>query len=516
MAGAALLAAAATLFSACGGDSDGAGTPTTSATGVTSPTAASGSPAASVTTAATPAADLKLLKVSPDNGAIGTAFTITGEGLPAGKEMEFFWATAEGSWKLTTGPENIQFNNKVFAPKRLSLGKATVGADGKVTAPVVAPSDYGEVHDIFGAVAGQDVAKAGFRVMRKVTVTPESGPLGTPITIKVTGLGYGQFNSTIAIRYDNMPTGIVTAVTTRGTATAVIRAAGKAGQHVIDVEHGARSVPYLNNQQSGTANIPDWQFRFTVTDDKTLPPAVIDWPDDRAVISDAAAPRTTSSGKAGSAKLTTEPKSGPILSNVTVKATGLKPNTAAELFYVTARGNRVNPSGWALTEVSLGKATSGADGSLEAKVQIPDDLGGWHVIQAVAGGELVGEVPFFVERSFYVDGISPKKVKAGDQIEIRVKGIGWTELDNGFAMTYDNAYIGFACGFSSNGDATVYLIATGEPGIHLIDLYPMIYQGHGEPPWGYQQAILTYRDDAPGLGLGYRLPAMRLAFEIVP
>ena len=60
-----------------------------------------------------------------------------------------------------------------------------------------------------------------------------------------------------------------------------------------------------------------------------------------------------------------------------------------------------------------------------------------------------------------------------------------------------------------------YLVATGEPGIHLISMYPMIYQGHGEPPWGYQQAILTFAQDAPGLQLGYRLPAMHMAFEIV-
>lgn len=84
------------------------------------------------------------------------------------------------------------------------------------------------------------------------------------------------------------------------------------------------------------------------------------------------------------------------------------------------------------------------------------------------------------------------------------------------AITYDNACIGFSCGFNSNGDAETFLVATGEPGIHLIDLYPMIYQGHGEPPWGYQQTILTFKQDAPGLSLGYRLPAIRVAIEIVP
>ncbi len=94
-------------------------------------------------------------------------------------------------------------------------------------------------------------------------------------------------------------------------------------------------------------------------------------------------------------------------------------------------------------------------------------------------------------------------------------GLGWKPYDNGVALTGDNAYIGFACGFNSRGDVTVPLVATGEPGIHLIDLYPMLYQGHGKPPWGYQFPYLTYPEDFPGLDLGYNLPALRLAIEIV-
>ena len=97
---------------------------------------------------------------------------------------------------------------------------------------------------------------------------------------------------------------------------------------------------------------------------------------------------------------------------------------------------------------------------------------------------------------------------------VHLKGIGWTELDNGVAVTYDNAYIGFDCGFNSQGDVTMNLVATGAPGIHLIDIYPMIYQGHGDPPWGYQAPLLAFQVDAPGLALGYNLPAYRLAIEV--
>ncbi|MDP2662894.1 MAG: hypothetical protein Q8R28_19435, partial [Dehalococcoidia bacterium] len=199
------------------------------------------------------------------------------------------------------------------------------------------------------------------------------------------------------------------------------------------------------------------------------------------------------------------------------RASGLKPGVETELFWVTARGNRVAPSGWSLLESSLAKATVGQDGSLNVKVQIPDDLGGWHVVKLVQGGSAVAEVPYLVERSL-VD-ITPVKLKAGQTFTIHLKGVGWTELDNGTAVTYDNAYIGFVCGFNSNGDVTMPLIATGGPGTHLIDLYPMLYrQGgqHASEYWNFERPDLTALTDHPGLALGYRLPIIRLAIETVP
>jgi hypothetical protein len=490
---------------------------------------ASAAPAGSVTTMATQPAtpaqaqatvaapDLKLLKFTPDKGAAGTTVTVTGEGLPPGKAAQFMWATVDGSYDMTATSENIQFNKRVFKEKRISVGTGTTAADGPITASFIAPEDYGEVHDVFLAVDGKDVARAGFRIMRQVSVSPESGPLGTPITIKVTGLGWTQYTNTISVRYDNQPTGIITAVTTRGTTIGSIRASGGVGKHVLDIGHGARGAPFLNNQQSGTANIPDSRLWFTVTDATTRPPDSLEFPDAAKLAANTtAAPVTTVSGKpvGSSMKGTFSPASGPILISTTLTATGAPPNAEVELFWVTARGNRVNPSGWALEDSSLGKFKSAADGSLSAAITIPDDLGGWHVVSAVSGSSLLAEIPFFVEHSLLE--VTPRTVKAGEQFTLHLKGIGWTELDNGVAITYDNAYMGFACGFNSRGDVTVNLIATGEPGIHLIDLYPMIYQGHGEPPWGYEQPLLSFKVDAPGLALGYNLPTYRLAIEVVP
>ena len=60
--------------------------------------------------------------------------------------------------------------------------------------------------------------------------------------------------------------------------------------------------------------------------------------------------------------------------------------------------------------------------------------------------------------------VTPKRVKVGEPFTVQIKGVGWTELDNTLAVTYDNAVMGYACGFNSNGDVTINLIASGTSG----------------------------------------------------
>ena len=147
---------------------------------------------------------------------------------------------------------------------------------------------------------------------------------------------------------------------------------------------------------------------------------------------------------------------------------------------------------------------------------IPDGLGGWHVIQVLQNGQAKAQVPFFVERSLVS---MPKRVKVGERFTIHLKGVGWTQLDNTAAVTYDNSFIGYGCGFNSNGDVELNLVATGEPGTHLIDLWPMLYTQNPIYPNAAEVygmvPFLSYAQDAPGLALGYRLPAMRLAITVV-
>src|SRR3972149_5826257 len=315
--------------------------------------------------------------------------------------------------------------------------------------------------------------------------------------------------------------GFVPTVTTKGTAVFQLRGAGPVGAHTIQLLQSSSAQPYLNVQQSPVAylwdNIPEREFRwtFTATRDDGPPPPAIEFPDGSlvAAVSDAA-PRTTKAAVPVALAFSAvfEPPRAPILSRASLRADRLPPRAEIELIWVSARGTRLSPSGWNLTEKPLQKATTDEGGSLRATIQVPDDLGGWHSIRLVQGERLLAETPYYVERSF-VD-VSPKRVKSGETFTIQIKGIGWTELDNGFAATYDNAYIGYACGFNSNGDVTMTLVATGGPGTHLIDIYPYMFQGHGKPPWSYQIPQLTALRDHPGLALGYNLPIFRLAIQV--
>lgn len=61
------------------------------------------------------------------------------------------------------------------------------------------------------------------------------------------------------------------------------------------------------------------------------------------------------------------------------------------------------------------------------------------------------------------------------------------------------------------------LHATGGPGTHLIDIYPVIYTlspSFANTPFG-MLPVLSYARDEPALALGYQLQALRLAVTVV-
>jgi hypothetical protein len=466
-----------------------------------------------------PAAEMKLLKTTPDIALAGTPITISGTGLPAGKDVILTWGTANVDWVLDARADSVDYLGRKATKFAVQLATTRTNGSGAFSVQLKAPQDFGGIHEIYAVVDGLQVAKGGFLIARSASISPKQGPIGTMITVTYNGLGSSLYEGGGSLLYDNKYVGAVMANWTRGVAKVHIRASGPVGEHTIDIAD-AISFKYLNIEQSPIPWGTGFTFTFTVTKDNGRPAPRIDWPVD---VAPTVATRTTlaaaglAAGTSASAKLSAT--TGAVTTKVGVTASGLTPNAAVDLQWATVIGNRVNCTGtcWSFVSIPLGKAAASATGTLTSQIEVPDGLGGWHVVQVLQAGEVKAQVPFFVKRSFVGKGVSSLKLKRGQHFTVHLKGVGWTQLDNTIAVTYDNSYVGYGCGFNSNGDVVMNMVATGVKGTHLIDMYPLLYTqqpSYANTPYG-MVPVLTYERDAPGLALGYKLPAMRLAITIV-
>ena len=468
-----------------------------------------------------PAATIGTLTTKPDIAVAGTKTTISGAGLPANKDVNLTWSTANVDWMVDARPDSVDYLGRKATKFAVLLSTAHTDAAGAFSVTLNAPQDWGGLHDIYAVVDGLQVAKGGFLVARHATMTPKKGPIGTPITITYSGLGSSLYEGSVSLNYDNKFSGQMTANWSRGVAVAHIRASGPAGKHVIYLDDSV-TFGYMNIPQSPNPWAVSKKFIFTVTKDAGRPAARIDWP---LNVAPTMSPTTTLNAVKSIAGTTTATASlsvtsGQILAKVDVTAGGLTPNAPVSLVWASVVGNRVNCTGvcWTFTTTPLGTATAAADGTLKTKITVPDGLGGWHAVQLVQGADTMAQVPFFVKRSFAsAQPISDLTLHAGQHFTVHLKGLGWTQLDNTIAVDYDNAYMGYGCGFNSQGDVVLDMVASGEPGTHLIDMYPLLYTqqpSYPNTPYG-MIPMLSYASDMPGLALGYQLPAMRLAITVV-
>ena len=468
-----------------------------------------------VAAASKPAGNIGLLRVDPSNGTVGTPFKVSGSGLPANKNLKIVWQTSNVTWLLDARPDSVDYLGRQTTAAGAIIGDVTTDASGAFSFSTNAPVDFGAIHDIYAVADGLQLAKGGFLVERTFKITPTSGPIGTKIHVSMTGLGATLYGSSEALYYDSHYTGVATALWTRGKAEYDFRAAGPVGKHVITLA-GGMQFNYLNYQQSPVPWAVGTFLEFNVTADNGPPKAEINWPDPVTPTIDKrttlAAANLTPDTKA---VMTLSATSGQVDTKTTATLTGLTPNAAVDIVWSTVVGNRVNCTGtcWVFATIPLTSGKAAADGTLTMDVTIPDNLGGWHVIQAVQATKVMAQQSFYVKRSIYS---FPLRVKEGAHFTFHLKGVGWTQLDNTVAVTYDNSYVGYACGFNSNGDVVVNMVATGGKGTHLIDVYPLLYTYSPTYPFPPHNMVpfLSYQKDEPALALGYQLPALRIAITV--
>ncbi len=441
-------------------------------------------------------------KVEPLSAPIGSSITVSGTGFPTGETLDIVWGTVEGSWDIR-GDYNEEYHGRVFEDIKYKIASVETTSEGGFSTVLVVPEDYGFNHNITMEQAGQVLNRVGFAIEPTATITPTSGPAGTLITVTMVGVGWDRMENSWSLMYDNKFTGLLSAVTTGGTAEAIIPAAGGPGKHVLKILHGAYQYPYLNTEQNPRPDQPVLTMEFTITEGAVvLPPSA---EDQGLEIEYGSAP----AGAGTNAILWTDPASAPIETATTLQGSGFPAGKQVEFLWYSVVGNRVSGSGWDESTTELGTATVADDGSVSFDFAVPDDLGGPHRIEAIVEGDSVVETSFTVTAS--VLPLSVASGPAGTTVTVHLKGVGWTETANIYHLVYDNGYLGYACGFNSQGDITIYLPLTGEPGWHFIDLYPGIYKGQeAKGVQNFRIPQLTYEEDHPG----ERLPAFHLAVEI--
>ena len=486
------------------------------------------------------------LVVTPSQGVVGTPVVVSGSSLPANSQVQLTWSTADGNWIVDVQPSTVNYLGNSFSKYSINIATVTTDAQGAFSYSFKAPEDFGGSHDIYAVTGGAAVAHGGFQMVRSFTMSPTSGPIGTPITITYTGMGASLYTAGASVLYDNHYAGEIQAMWTRGTAKFTIRAAGGLGLHQIQVED-AINFSYLNIIQSPVPYANSGEGTFKVTKDPGIIPASIEFP---AKVTPSVAARTTlvTAGldQASQAVAKLSISEGPILTKTILNVTGIPTSGEHRLVFSTVVGNRVNCTGqcWAFNALPLGTVNV-TDGTVKQEITIPDNLGGNHVIQVMKGDVIEAQVPFYVKESilpFYDKsgkllsmgtakwdpvitatsaaagqaGEGSTTFKQGEDFTISIKGVGWTQMDNTLAVTYDNSYIGYGCGFNSNGFMVIHLKATGAPGTHIIDLHPLLYTNQpsfANTPYG-MVPVLSYAHDFPGLAIGYQVPAIHLSIRV--
>lgn len=443
------------------------------------------------------------LELDHASGNVLSEVELHATGLTPNEEAKIVWHTKEGKYEL----KNIyQFVGTVYTDKEIELATETVDENGELKTKITIPDGFGGDHDIGIYQNDKLVAQANYFVKTSFTIDSESGPVGSWITITGKGLGWRDYGSIWHVNYDNRYTGMITAVSTNGTAKAKFRASGPVGPHSITVESGAFSMPYINREQSPHSYIETHRFIYNVTnEDPGELTYVADLPAQAANGGAELPPPQNEDG----VTVELDKEMGVVGEDVKLTATGLPADSEATIVWYTMVGNRVTDAGFSEKEEELGTAKVDADGKLVFDFAAPDDLGGPpHRIDVVVDGKVMGQTYFKIIPS--IVRIEPTSGPVGTEIEIEVKGVGWTEYDNIYNLVYDNAYFGYVCGFNSQGNVTFKMAASGEPGYHIIDLYPGIYKGEQGFPEMFRRPQLTYEEDHPGS----RIPSIHFGFKV--
>ena len=346
---------------------------------------------------------------------VGAEVRVSASNLPASKTVELTWATVTGGWVIE---DYYHFRGKKYGDDHLARTSSRSTRSGRLDARFAIPEDYGGVHEVIALVDGKPVAQDGVEVTQTFEMTPTSGPVGTPIELKVNGLGWRTMESTWVVNWDNQ--------------TARLRAAGTRGirGRAISRDRSGR-----RSHREAVYGLPGAGVPESRAVAESLPSATtVHLPDDtrdgfasrglRGAVSAAADVRNLSSR---SRVRSSQPTQGPVGTRRCSRGAACQRAGPLQLVWETYVGSRVSGDGYGPNERSL-EMQPWFRRSNRFGDRRPDDLGGLHGLEMREGDRMLARAYFVVETS--IVSMSPKSGPAGTPVTIHLKGVGWTEYDN--------------------------------------------------------------------------------------
>ncbi len=201
------------------------------------------------------------ISVSSSAGIVGSKITVSGSGYPPSTTLQLEWNSANANWVVASvpgaaGQSPPQVTGINVVPFEKTLGSAQTNASGSFSVQITTPSDFGVQH-VIQAYAANGTAyapKATYTTEPLFTVSPLSGPAGTPITITGTGLGDGLYSTSYHVYWDNNYVGYATAIDSQGSTSFTVYASGVPGTHFLAIYQGYPGPGYLNAEQIPVAS----------------------------------------------------------------------------------------------------------------------------------------------------------------------------------------------------------------------------------------------------------------------
>lgn len=160
--------------------------------------------------------------------SVGDSLNVKGRGFPANEDVKLVWPELEGSNMREEG----------FKERKAARVVARTDGDGRLEAELSpAPETVqGGPHPLHAMIDGEKVATTSAIVLPEFEkLSPESGPVGTQITINAQGVGWNEAWNQVTIVYDNSYVGYACGGDIPGIIEAKLRATGSPGWHLIDI-----------------------------------------------------------------------------------------------------------------------------------------------------------------------------------------------------------------------------------------------------------------------------------------